>query len=57
MQICTLWLFDTCPGFEFFQLNIMADPIDKMCLSSELSRENEYSGVSAANIVVTVKKM
>jgi hypothetical protein len=30
------WLLDSCPGFEFFQLNIMAGPSKKMCVSDEM---------------------
>jgi hypothetical protein len=44
-------LLDSCPEFEFLQVNIMAGPSKKMCMSDEevlhvLLQENEYSDIS-----------
>jgi hypothetical protein len=42
-------LLDNCPGFECFQVNIVADHSNKICVSYEvlyeLLQENEYSDI------------
>jgi hypothetical protein len=44
-------LLDSCPGFEFLRLNILAGPSKKMHVSDvevsyELLQENEHSDIS-----------
>jgi hypothetical protein len=52
----TCWLLASRLGFDFFQVNIMAGPSKKMCVSDEiiyeLLKQNEYSDISESEYTV-----